>query len=37
VDEANAVRFHTFKDFEIVAEDEFIYGHKYSLLMKIPA
>jgi hypothetical protein len=27
VDEVYAVRFHAFEDFEIVAEDKFIYGH----------
>jgi hypothetical protein len=24
----NAVRFHCFEDFEIAADDEFVYGHE---------
>jgi hypothetical protein len=31
VDKVNAVRVHLFKDFEVVAEDEFIDGHKILL------
>jgi hypothetical protein len=31
VDEVNAVRIHAFEDFEVVAEDEFIYRHTISI------